>query len=90
MSLNCGHYRLAQLLPLFLKILTMKKILVGALVCAAVAAVVYYLADPEKFYETVGDLKNKAKDGLGKAKDAFGKARSSFDDVEKDVRSTVG
>jgi len=33
--------------------LKMKKILIGALVCAAVAGVVYYLNDPEKFNDTV-------------------------------------
>jgi hypothetical protein len=60
----------------------MKKILVGALVCAAVASIVYYLYDPEKFSDTVDDLKKKADDTLGKVKDSFGKA-------ERDVRSSV-
>jgi gas vesicle protein len=60
----------------------MKKILVGALVCAAVAAIVYYLNDPEKFNETVDDLKDKAKDALGKAK-------TKFDGAEKDIRNAV-
>ena len=60
----------------------MKKILVGALVCAAVAGIVYYLNDPDKFTDTVDDLKDKAKDALGKAK-------SSFNGAEKDLRNTM-
>jgi hypothetical protein len=51
----------------------MTKILIGALVCAAVAGVVYYLYDSEKFNETVSDLKDKATDALGKVKDGVGK-----------------
>ena len=61
----------------------MKKILLGALVCAAVAGVVYYLNDPQKFNDTLDDLKNKADDALGKAKKSFGNA-------EKEYRNTVG
>lgn len=53
----------------------MKKILIGALVCAAVAGVVYYLSDPEKFNDTVGDLKKKATDTFDKVKDGLGKAQ---------------
>ena len=59
----------------------MKKILLGALVCAAVAGVVYYLYDTEKFNETVGDLKNKADDALGKVKDTLGKHREEYADA---------
>lgn len=59
----------------------MKKILLGALVCAAVAGVVYYLNDPEKFQETVDDLKNKADDAYGKVKDRFGKHKEEFADA---------
>ena len=55
----------------------MKKILIGALVCAAVASVVYYLRDPEKFNDTVGDLKKKATDTYDKVKDGIGKTRRS-------------
>jgi hypothetical protein len=51
----------------------MKKILLGALVCAAVAGVVYYLNDPQKFNDTLGDLKDKANDALKKVKDGIGK-----------------
>ena len=51
----------------------MKKVLLGALVCAVVAGVVYYLYDEEKFMETFDDLKDKADDTLGKVKDRFGK-----------------
>jgi gas vesicle protein len=59
----------------------MKKILLGALVCAAVAGVVYYLNDPEKFNEKLGDLKDKANDAFDsaydKVKDGLGKAQKS-------------
>jgi hypothetical protein len=64
---------LAQRLPEYRKITKMKKILIGALVCAAVAGVVYYLSDPEKFNDTVGDLKKKATDTFDKVKDGLGK-----------------
>ena len=60
----------------------MKKILIGALVCAAAAGVVFYLTNPDKFNEVVDDLKNKADDALGKVKDTWDKS-------EKDVRSTM-
>jgi hypothetical protein len=60
----------------------MKKILIGALVCAAVAGVVYYLRDPEKFSDVVDDLKDKTNDAFGKIKDGLGKA-------EKTARETV-
>lgn len=53
----------------------MKKILLGALVAAAVAGVVYYLNDPEKFSETVDDLKKKADDTWGKLADNFSKSQ---------------
>ncbi len=60
----------------------MKKIILGALVCAAVAGVVYYLNDPEKFSDTLDDLKCKADEALGKAK-------SSFASTERNVRSAM-
>ncbi len=60
----------------------MKKILIGALVCAAVAGVVFYLKDPEKFADTVDDLKDKADDALSKVKNSISKQ-------EKDLRSAV-
>ena len=60
----------------------MKKILVGALVCAAVAGVVFYLTNPEKFNDTIDDLKDKADDALAKAKKSFSKS-------EKDLRTAV-
>ena len=56
----------------------MKKILLGALVCAAVAGVVYYLYDSEKFNETFDDLKDKADDVLSKAKDKFSKSKEDL------------
>ena len=59
----------------------MKKILLGALVCAAVAGVVYYLYDEDSFNETVDDLKSKADDALGKVKDKFGKHQEEFEDA---------
>lgn len=52
----------------------MKKILIGALVCAAVAGVVFYLQDPEKFSDTVDDLKDKGNDAFKKVKDGFAKS----------------
>ena len=51
----------------------MKKILLGALVCAAVAGVVYYLNNPEKVKDQLGSLKDKASDALDKTKNAFNK-----------------
>ena len=60
----------------------MNKILLGALVCAAVATVVFYLVDPEKFSEKVDDLKGKADDMWGKVKDGLGRA-------EEDLRSAT-
>jgi len=73
---------LAQLLPNYFKLLNMKKIILGALVCAAVAGVVYYLNDPEKFSDTLDELK-------GKADEALGKAKSSFASAERNVRSAM-
>ncbi len=55
----------------------MKKILLGALVCAAVAGVVYYLYDPETVSDKLSDLKDKATDALGKVKDGLGKAQKT-------------
>ena len=55
----------------------MKKILLGALVCAAVAGVVYYLNNPEKVNEQLGDLKDKASDAFDKVKDSLGKTQKS-------------
>ena len=72
----------AQQLRLLIKFLTMKKIILGALVCAAVAGVVYYLNDPEKFSDTIDDLKQKADDALGKAKSGLASA-------ERNVRNAV-
>jgi gas vesicle protein len=60
----------------------MGKILLGALVCAAVAGVVAYLVAPDKFTETVDNLKSKADDALGKVKSGFSRA-------EADMSSTV-
>ena len=51
----------------------MKKIVLGALVAAAVAGVVWYLYDEESFRDTVDDLKDKADDVYGKVKDKYGK-----------------
>jgi gas vesicle protein len=59
----------------------MGKILVGALVCAAVAGVVAYLVAPEKFNETLGNLKTKADDALGKVKTGFSKAQADVSTV---------
>ncbi|SHG02063.1 hypothetical protein [Flavisolibacter ginsengisoli] len=52
----------------------MSKILIGALVCAAVAGVVYYVYNnQEEVEEQLGSLKDKASDALGKAKKQFSK-----------------
>lgn len=59
----------------------MKKILLGALVCAAVAGVVFYLYDEEKFKDTVDDLKGRADDAYGKVKDQFSKHKDEFQDI---------
>lgn len=58
----------------------MNKILLGALVCAAAAGVVFYLTNPEKFNEIVDDLK-------GKADDALDKVKGKFDGVQKETES---
>lgn len=57
----------------------MKKIILGALVCAAVAGVVYYLYEPEKFNDTVDDLKKKADNAIGKVKEGLNKQRSNME-----------
>ncbi len=59
----------------------MKKILLGALVCAAVAGVVFYLYDEEKFKDTVDDLKDKADDALDKVKDKFAKQKEAYNNA---------
>ncbi len=59
----------------------MKKILLGALVCAAVAGVVYYLYDEEGFKGTVDDLKSTADDAYGKVKDKFAKHKDEFENT---------
>ncbi|GAA4341375.1 hypothetical protein [Flaviaesturariibacter amylovorans] len=61
----------------------MKKILLGALVCAAVAGVVAYAINPEKMNETLGDLKKKAEDLLGKASE-------TLDDLRTEAGSQMG
>jgi hypothetical protein len=50
----------------------MNKIVLGALVCAAVAGVVWYLYDEEGFMDTVDDIREKADDTYGKVKEKFG------------------
>jgi uncharacterized membrane-anchored protein YhcB (DUF1043 family) len=49
----------------------MKTIIVGALVCAAVAGVVYYLYNQDEVESQLSDLKDKASDALDKAKTKF-------------------
>ncbi|GAB4093667.1 hypothetical protein [Flaviaesturariibacter terrae] len=49
----------------------MKQILLGALVCAAVAGIVAYAINPEKVTSALDDLKNKADDLLGKAAEGY-------------------
>lgn len=47
----------------------MNKIILGAIVCAAVAGVVWYLYDEEGFMDTVDDLREKADEAMEKVKD---------------------
>ena len=49
----------------------MNKILLGAIVCAAVAGVVWYLADEDGFMDTVDDFRDKADNAVGKVKERF-------------------
>jgi hypothetical protein len=49
----------------------MNKILLGALVAAAVAGVVWYLADEEGFLDTVDDVRDKADEAYSKVRDRF-------------------
>jgi hypothetical protein len=49
----------------------MNKILLGALVAAAVAGVVWYLYDEESFMDTVDDIRDKADDTYGKVRERF-------------------
>jgi hypothetical protein len=58
----------------------MKKIVLGALVCAAVAGVVWYLYDEESFKDTVEDLKDRADDAYGKVKDKFSRQQQEMAD----------
>ena len=59
----------------------MKKIVLGALVCAAVAGVVWYLYDEESFKDTLDDLKDKADDAYGMVKDKFSKQQEEMMDA---------
>ena len=61
----------------------MNKIILGVLVGAAVAGLVFYFYDPELFMDTVDDVKDKGKDLVDKAKKGFRKA-------ENDVRNEYG
>ncbi|RYY88946.1 MAG: hypothetical protein EOO15_07595 [Chitinophagaceae bacterium] len=61
----------------------MKKILLGALVCAAVAGIVAYAINPEKVTGAIDDLKKKADDLLGKAADGY-------DSVKDEAGSALG
>lgn len=51
----------------------MNKIILGILVGAAVAGIVYYLNDPEEAKSKLDDLKNKANDAFDSAKDYLSK-----------------
>ena len=54
------------------KPINMNKILLGALVAAAVAGVVWYLYDEESFLDTVDDIRDKADEAMGKVRGRFG------------------
>lgn len=58
----------------------MKKIVLGALVAAAAATVVWYLYDEENFKDTFDDLKDKADDALGKVKETFNRQHEEMVD----------
>lgn len=49
----------------------MNKIVLGALVAAAVAGVVWYLYDEESFLDTVDDIRDKADGAYAKVRDRF-------------------
>lgn len=57
----------------------MKKIVIGAVVCAAVAGVVYYLYNQDEVNSQLSDLKDKASDALDTAKS---KLRKEAEDAE--------
>ncbi|MBB1282973.1 hypothetical protein HRH25_01215 [Flavisolibacter sp. BT320] len=59
----------------------MNKILVGALVAAAVAGVVWYLMDEEGFLDTVDDIREKADDTVGKVKERFSRSGEEMPDA---------
>lgn len=59
----------------------MKKIVLGALVCAAVAGVVWYLYDEESFKDTVDDLKDKADDAYGMVREKFSRQQEEMMDA---------
>lgn len=59
----------------------MKKIVLGALVAAAVAGVVWYLYDEEAFRDTFDDLKDKADDAFGKVKERFTREQQEMADA---------
>lgn len=59
----------------------MKKIVLGALVAAAVAGVVWYLYDEENFKDTIDDLKDKADGAFGKVKEKFNRQREEVADT---------
>ena len=59
----------------------MKKIVLGALVCAAVAGVVWYLYDEESFKDTVEDLKDKADDAYGMVREKFSRQQEEMMDA---------
>lgn len=52
----------------------MNKIVLGALVAAAVAGVVWYLYDEEGFLDTVDDIRDKADEAYSSVRDRFSKS----------------
>lgn len=52
----------------------MNKILLGALVAAAVAGVVWYLVDEDGFLDTVDDVRDKADETYSGIRDRFTRA----------------
>ena len=59
----------------------MKKIVLAALVCAAVAGVVLYLKDPESFEDSLEDVKDEAGKKYKKMKKGFSKSKEDLEHV---------
>jgi hypothetical protein len=59
----------------------MNRILLGTIVAAAVAGVVWYLIDEEGFLDTVDDVRDKADGAYGKVKERFAGSGEEMQDA---------